>query len=159
MIKGQNIFDDSLFRANVGIMLVNSEHQIMAGEAYHYPGEWMMPQGGIDFPESPQEAMKRELAEETTLDFADTRLLREHDEWLGYKLGKPLEKNGYIYIGQRQKWFLLEYLGPLPDANKAQDREFSQFNWVDPQWLLEKTARFKQGLYSEVFSVFNDYLP
>ena len=46
MIKGQNIFDDSLFRANVGIMLVNSEHQIMAGEAYHYPGEWMMPQGG-----------------------------------------------------------------------------------------------------------------
>ena len=159
MIKDSEIFDDSLFRANVGIMLVNADHKIMAGEAYHYPGEWMMPQGGIDHPESPEDAMKRELLEETTLEFADTKLLREHDEWLGYKLGRPLEKNGKTYIGQRQKWFLLEYLGPLPDANKAQDREFSQFDWVDQDWLLEKTARFKQGLYNEVFSVFDDFLP
>jgi putative (di)nucleoside polyphosphate hydrolase len=159
MIKSQDIFNDSLFRANVGIMLVNADHKIMAGEAFHYPGEWMMPQGGIDFAESPEEAMKRELVEETALEFEHTRLLREHNEWLGYKLGKPLEKNGKTYIGQRQKWFLLEYLGPLPDANKAQDREFIRFDWVDQDWLLAKTAGFKLGLYKEVFSVFDNYLP
>ena len=36
------------FRSNVGIMIVNRAGKILAGDAFHYPGEWMMPQGGID---------------------------------------------------------------------------------------------------------------
>ena len=36
------------YRLNVGIMIVNRERRILAGDAFYYPGEWMMPQGGID---------------------------------------------------------------------------------------------------------------
>ena len=58
MEQDDNIFDDTIYRANVGIMIINKEHKIMAGEAYHYPGEWMMPQGGIDELETPLQAME-----------------------------------------------------------------------------------------------------
>ena len=139
--------------------MVNHNKQIFAGEAYHYPGEWMMPQGGIDGDESPEQAMQRELVEETSIEYKDTRLIKAHDDWLTYRLSKPLEKDGDVYLGQRQKWFLLEYNGPIPDANLAQDREFSQFNWVEPQWLMQRTAKFKIELYESVFSYFEKYFP
>ena len=63
------------FRLNVGIMIMNREHQVLAGEAFHYQGEWMMPQGGIDPDESAFAAMQRELMEETGLGFDQVRLL------------------------------------------------------------------------------------
>lgn len=126
----------------------------MAGEAWHYPGEWMMPQGGIDAGESPFQAMQRELVEETSISFNDTSLIREHDEWLSYLFREPLEKDGRTYSGQRQKWFLLEYLGPPPDATQTQDREFIQFDWVEPAWLIEHTTKFKFNLYKQIFTAF-----
>jgi putative (di)nucleoside polyphosphate hydrolase len=70
-------------------MIVNHERRILAGDAFHYPGEWMMPQGGIDIAESPHEAMRRELLEETGLRFSQVRLIREHDAWLRYLFRKP----------------------------------------------------------------------
>jgi putative (di)nucleoside polyphosphate hydrolase len=154
MTRPYDIVDDPNYRPNVGIMLINQERQVMAGEALHYPGVWMMPQGGIDAGESPFAAMQRELAEETSIDYVSTRLIREHDEWLGYLFRKPLEKEGRIYTGQRQKWFLLEYRGPLPDATQTQDREFIRFDWVEPAWLIDHTTKFKIELYKEIFTAF-----
>jgi putative (di)nucleoside polyphosphate hydrolase len=150
-----NIVDDPRYRPNVGIMLINPVRQIMAGETLYYPGEWMMPQGGIDVGESPFQAMQRELMEETGIDYGNTRLIREHDEWLSYLLRQPLVKEGRVYTGQRQKWFLLEYAGPLPDATQTQDREFIRFDWVEPAWLIEHTTKFKISLYREIFTAFD----
>ena len=155
----QALIDNPNFRANVGIMIVNSNHNILAGEAFHYPGEWMMPQGGIDQDESPYEAMVRELGEETGLEFNQTRFIREHDKWLSYQLKTPLVKDGGVYTGQRQKWFLLEYEGLPPNAELAQDREFSQFDWVNFDWLLERTATFKIDLYKNIHSQFKSNFP
>ncbi len=159
MDYAENIINNPDYRPNVGIMLVNKEYQVLAGEAYHYPGEWMMPQGGIDAGETPFQAMQRELIEETGIRFDQTRLLREHGEWLSYRLSRPLEKDGGVYLGQRQKWFLLEYCGPPPDAEQARDQEFRCFDWVNPQWLIERSARFKIDLYKDVFAAFEDYFP
>jgi putative (di)nucleoside polyphosphate hydrolase len=155
MPKSHDIVNDPDYRPNVGIMLINQGRQVLAGEAFHYPGEWMMPQGGIDLEESPFQAMQRELVEETSIVFDDTRFIREHDEWLSYLFRQPLEKEGRLYIGQRQKWFLLEYDGPLPDATQTLDKEFTRFNWVEPTWLIEHTTKFKVDLYKEIFTAFD----
>jgi len=140
-------------------MIVNREHQILAGDAFHYPGEWMMPQGGIDSGESIREALRRELFEETGLSFEQVLLLREHDNWLRYLFRKPQYKDGILYQGQRQKWFLLEYNGPLPDAESVQEREFSCFDWVDPEWLVEQIPAFKKDVYRTVVNEFRAYFP
>ena len=147
------------FRRNVGVMIVNREQRILAGEAYHYPGEWMMPQGGIAAAESPVEAMERELLEETGLRMSQLRLLREHDDWLRYLFRKPQYKDDIFYVGQSQRWFLLEYDGPLPDVATVQEREFLRFDWVDPDWLAGQVPAFKSEVYATILAVFRPYFP
>ena len=80
---GNEIFDSD-YRPNVGIMLVNNQHKVLAGEVIHRPGKWMMPQGGIDRGETPQQALQRELIEETGIEFGAVRLLEENPEWIHY---------------------------------------------------------------------------
>ena len=147
------------FRLNVGIMIVNRERKILAGDAFHYPGEWMMPQGGIDPAESAPEAMQRELQEETGIQIHQVRLIREHDEWLQYLFRKPQYKDDIFYIGQRQKWFLLEYNGPLPDAENVHEQEFSRFDWVDANWLVEQIPAFKKEVYRSIVAAFSPFFP
>ena len=147
------------FRRNVGIMVVNRERRILAGDAFYYPGEWMMPQGGIDAEESSHEAMQRELLEETGLQFSQVRLIREHDSWLQYLFRKPQYKDDIFYIGQRQRWFLLEYNGPLPDAESVREREFLRFDWVDGDWLVEQIPAFKKEVYKEILATFRPLFP
>ena len=155
----EDLINNPDYRPNVGIMIVNDRQQILAGEAYHYPGEWMMPQGGIDSGETPYQAMQRELVEETGIALSTAELLREHSEWLSYRLGRPLEKDGGTYIGQRQKWFLLNYHGVVPDPESVEIKEFSQFDWVQPDWLIENTTIFKQTLYQQIIAEFKCFFP
>jgi putative (di)nucleoside polyphosphate hydrolase len=147
------------FRANVGIMIVNRECRILAGDAFVAPGEWMMPQGGIAEGETEFAALRRELFEETGLTFEQVRLVREHDDWLQYRLRKPQYLDGVFYVGQRQRWFLLEYDGPAPDASTVPEQEFHRFDWVDPEWLVEQIPAFKKHVYRTVVNAFRPYFP
>ena len=159
MIQSEEIVNQQNYRSNVGIMIVNRERKILAGDAFHYPGEWMMPQGGIDQSESAHQAMQRELYEETGLQIQQVRLIREHDEWLQYLFRKPQYKDDIFYIGQRQKWFLLEYNGPLPDAENVKEQEFSRFDWVDAKWLVEQIPPFKKEVYRTIVTAFSPFFP
>ena len=157
--RGEDSPGNQNYRANVGIMIVNRQGLILAGEALHYPGEWMMPQGGIDSGETVAQALRRELFEETGLSLEQVELLREHHEWLEYLFRKPQYKDDVFYVGQRQKWFLLEYNGPLPDAASVAEREFSCFGWVEPDWLVEQIPAFKKAVYRAVVSAFREHFP
>ena len=147
------------YRPNVGIMLVNQEHRILVGEAFHYPGDWMMPQGGIAPEESPQDAMRRELYEETGLNFEQVGLLKEHEGWIRYRFPKPQYKDDIFYVGQDQKWFLLECDCSPAIEDRSVEREFSDFQWVEPNWLIEHTYAFRRDLYQEVIDLFRPCFP
>lgn len=153
-MPGYEIFESD-YRPNVGIMLINSQRQVLAGEVIHRPGKWMMPQGGIDRGETPRQALQRELIEETGIGFGEVRLLEENPGWVSYQFREPMLKDGQVYIGQTQKWFLLEYNGPVPNAQKMIDREFSMFEWVEQDWLIENTTKFKKDVYRTIFATFN----
>ena len=159
MKPGSNSSETQDYRNNVGIMIVNCKGEILAGEAIHYAGEWMMPQGGIDPQETPDQALQRELFEETGLTMEQVALIHSHEEWLQYRFRKPQYKDGIYYVGQRQKWFLLEYNGPLPDAAQVLEREFNSFDWVDASWLVEQIPVFKKQVYRTIVEVFSPYFP
>ncbi|HUB95694.1 MAG TPA: NUDIX domain-containing protein, partial [Stellaceae bacterium] len=46
-------------------MLLDAKGRVFVGRRIDTPGAWQMPQGGIDAGETPKEAARRELKEET----------------------------------------------------------------------------------------------
>lgn len=150
------------YRKNVGIVLMNAEGRVFAGQRIDSLGDaWQMPQGGIDQGEKPKEAALRELWEETGVRADLVQKLAKTENWVTYDL--PAELIGAIwggkYRGQKQKWFLFRFLGQDSDVNIATDHpEFSVWQWMEPEELIEKIVPFKRAVYEEVFATFRSQL-
>ena len=55
-------------RNGVGVIVLNNENKVFVGKRKDNPvDKWQMPQGGVDIGENYLTAMKRELAEETSI--------------------------------------------------------------------------------------------
>lgn len=150
------------YRKNVGLVLINAEGLIFAGQRIDNPGHaWQMPQGGIDAGERPKEAALRELQEETGVRPDLVEKIAKTEDWLVYDL--PEELIGTIwggkYRGQKQKWFLFRFLGQDSDVNIATEHpEFSVWRWMEPSELVEKIVPFKRAVYEQVFESFAEHL-
>ena len=116
-----------------------------------------MPQGGIDthLNETAFNAAKRELFEETSV--KSTKLIDETNNWLTYDIPKEILPSYWEgkYCGQRQKWFLMEFIGDDSEINtQTEDPEFTEWQWLDSKEIIEKIVPFKKELYIEIFSLF-----
>jgi putative (di)nucleoside polyphosphate hydrolase len=120
---------------------------------------WQMPQGGIDADETPTEAASRELYEETGTDKAE--IIAETRDWLCYDLPAPLAATswGGRYRGQRQKWFLMRFLGEDIDIDLTRhEAEFDVWKWVDPAELPGLIVDFKRPVYIALLDKFRELL-
>ena len=145
------------YRPCVGIVLVNDAGLVFAGRRPEFPDAWQMPQGGIDPGEAPLRAARRELAEETAVTAAE--VLAETEGWLRYDL--PSEIAGRIwrgrYRGQKQKWFLMRFLGQDADVDlDHHQREFAEWRWMAPSDIVDRIIAFKRPVYEAVFDAFDD---
>ena len=150
---------DRRYRPCVGIVLVNGAGQVFAGRRPEFPDAWQMPQGGIDRGETPLQAARRELAEETAVTSAE--VIAETDDWLRYDL--PAEVVGKLwrgrYRGQEQKWFLMRFLGDDAEIDlDRHQREFAEWRWMAPSDIVGYIVAFKRPVYEAVFQAFADPL-
>ena len=150
----------ALYRPCVGIMLIQNG-LIFAGKRRSTSSSaWQMPQGGIDDGEKPQTALWRELLEEVGTDKA--LLLEESENWFFYDLPKEIQGTlwGGSFVGQRQKWFALNFTGTDADINLnfQNPPEFLDWQWVTPEQLLDRVVDFKRELYKEVLDLFSPHL-
>ena len=144
------------FRPGVGIMLINGAGRVFVGKRIDVTEEaWQMPQGGIDGDETPIAAAMRELSEE--LGTSNVEVVAESSRWLEYELPHPLRgraRDGR-WDGQRQRWFLMRFLGDDAEINIAMEHpEFSAWRWVAPEQLVELIVSFKRRLYLDVLDEF-----
>ena len=136
-------------RIGVGIILINNENKIFVGKRKDNPvDKWQMPQGGIDNNETPLDAMKRELAEETSI--TRIKVLKEIENWLEYEL--PQNLLGKIwkgrFRGQRQKWFIVKFIGNENEINlNTKHPEFIEWKWINYKLLPEVIVDFKKEVY------------
>ena len=148
------------YRPCVGIMLINSNNQIFAGQRIdNHLEAWQMPQGGIDEGEDVETACFREMKEEIGTDKAS--IIAIHPEWLNYDIPEILADKLWDqkYRGQTQKWVALKFTGTDSDINiKTQIPEFSKWKWISPQQLASLAAPFKREVYENVLNVFKPYL-
>ena len=136
-------------RKGVGIVLLNNENKVFVAKRIDNPKNfWQMPQGGVDEGEDFLSAAYRELEEETSIKTVE--LIEEIDEITTYILPKHLL--GIIwkgkYKGQKQKWFLMRFLGSDNEINISTNKpEFLEWKWIDLELITDVVVDFKLEVY------------
>lgn len=150
------------YRRCVGVVLANPKGLVFAGQRIDNPGPaWQMPQGGIDPGEEPQDAALRELWEETGVTRDKVSLEGKTEDWVPYDLPHDLVPKLWKgrYRGQEQLWYLLRFHGSDADIRIDTDHpEFSRWQWMAPNDLIQRIVPFKQHIYRHVFDIFGDRL-
>ena len=145
-------FEKLPLRSGVGIVVLNKDNKVFVAKRIDNPKNfWQMPQGGVDEGEDLLTAAFRELKEETSI--SNVKLVKEIDNTLTYEL--PENLLGIIwkgkYKGQKQKWYLMRYLGEDKDINvKTTKPEFFEWKWVDIDEITEIVVDFKLNVYKEL---------
>ena len=136
-------------RSGVGIVVLNKENKVFVAKRIdNQKNFWQMPQGGVDKGEDYLTAAYRELEEETSIN--NVNLIKELDGLISYELPKNLL--GIIwkgkYRGQKQKWFLMRYLGNDNDINiKTKVPEFLEWKWIEIDLITDLVVDFKLNVY------------
>jgi len=146
------LIDAEGFRFNVGIILSNRNGQVFWGKRIGQ-NAWQFPQGGLQQDETPEQAMFRELHEETGLLPHHVRIRGCTRHWLYYRLPTHLIRyhRHPLCIGQKQLWFSLRLLcaDDHVQLNSCEHPEFDNWRWVAYWHPLVEVVPFKRRVYKE----------
>ncbi len=151
------MIDAEGYRPNIGIILLNAEDKVFWAKRIGQPS-WQFPQGGMQEGEDVEQAMYRELREETGLNAEDVEILYVTERWLRYKLPRKLvRKNSNVdFVGQTQKWFFLRLIAKPEKINlsRSMTPEFDSWSWVSYWYPLRYVVSFKRGVYRKAMLEF-----
>ena len=139
-------------RSGVGIVVLNKENKVFVARRIDNPKNfWQMPQGGVNKGEDFLSAAYRELKEETSIN--NVKLIQEIDGMVSYEL--PDHLLGIIwkgkYKGQKQKWFLMRYLGSDKEINlQTNNPEFLDWKWTELDMITNEVVDFKLHVYKQL---------
>jgi putative (di)nucleoside polyphosphate hydrolase len=146
-----DFIDAEGFRANVGIVLIRDDRQVLLGGRTGGRG-WQFPQGGVRRNETPEQALYRELQEEIGLERDDVEMLASTRNWLRYRLPRQYVRRNTDppCIGQKQRWFLLRLTSSEDRVrfDATGEPEFESSRWVDYWTPVREVIYFKRAVYA-----------
>jgi putative (di)nucleoside polyphosphate hydrolase len=145
------------FRAGVGAIVSNENGEVLGLERKDISDAWQLPQGGLHENETPLEAVKREILEETGLGPGNLELLATCSRLLAYEL--PVEaRSQKTGRGQVQYWFLFRFTGQDKAITLGDNKEFKDWKWMLMDSLAAQVVSFKQPVYQELAREFKLFL-
>jgi putative (di)nucleoside polyphosphate hydrolase len=144
-------------RAGSGIVVVDPRGRVLGLERCDVPGSWQFPQGGLDPGEDPLDAARRELEEETGIDWRSVELLAEYPTWLGYEL-PPDARRKKTGRGQVHRWFLVRFTGDDSEIDVRADDEFCDWCWMEFDELVNLTWPIRRPVYEALRSAWSEFL-
>ena len=155
------MIDSRGYRAGIVIVIFNQQRKLFWAKRIGQDA-WQYPQGGIDEGETPEDALFRELKEEVGLNPDDVKIVTVTRQWLYYKLPKHLIRyhSKPRCIGQKQKWFLLKFVGDEKNINfnHTDKPEFDDWAWVNYWQPMKEVIDFKKNVYQKAMKIFNGYV-
>ena len=141
------------YRLNVGAVIQDDGGRLFVGERLDYPGCWQFPQGGVDRDETLEQALARELGEETSLQPSHYRI-EDRSGPHHYLFPAGITKRGYV--GQEQTYFRLQMIAqPVVINLSTAHPEFAAARWVLPtDFRLAWLPAMKHEVYRQVFRRF-----
>jgi putative (di)nucleoside polyphosphate hydrolase len=151
------MIDSDGYRANVGIVLTNGSGKLFWAKRVGMDA-WQFPQGGIRKNESTEDAMFRELFEETGLKSHHVKVIGNTDKWLRYDLPKRFirRKQKPLCIGQKQIWYLLQLIEDESKVRLDHTRspEFETWKWIEFWQPVDEVVEFKRQVYRKALCHF-----
>ncbi len=147
---------EHLYRTNVGCVILKDDKIFSAKRVGYDSDTWQMPQGGVDGNENFEDAIFRELLEEIGTN--NITVLRESTYFRYYKIPHNITTQiwGGKYIGQKQKWFLLDFKGDDSEINIHTEKpEFKNWKWSTPDDVIRDAIFFKRDIYTDVLTEFD----
>jgi putative (di)nucleoside polyphosphate hydrolase len=137
------------FRAGVGAVILDGKGRVLALERRDVKNAWQLPQGGLERGEEPEQAVYRELREETGLGPDDIRPLGRASRLLAYELpaGLRTPKTGR---GQVHYWFLFGLQAADKVITLGDKNEFRSWRWLAWDGLLSRVVDFRRAVYAEL---------
>jgi putative (di)nucleoside polyphosphate hydrolase len=132
----KKLADNLPYRKNVGsVIFKGNKFLLVLMPIKSFSDYWKFPQGGVNEGEKRREAVMRELKEELGTD--KFKIIKQYPYKHRYDWDETSTKsNGYKWRGQKQTFFLVEFLGTDKDI-KIDKEEISKYGWFTKEEVLE----------------------
>ena len=148
------------YRQNVGAVIIKNG-LFWSGQRADVDNDsaWQFPQGGIEKNEYADDAIYREIFEETGIKKDKLKLIKRFPESIKYDFPENVIKKSKGttwegYVGQEQYWYIFEFLGQDEDVdlNISNDVEFKKWEWKSADFILKNIIEFKKNTYLKIFN-------
>jgi len=146
-------------RPNVCILLFNQEHRLFLGERKGEPGVWQFPQGGAEPSLTLEENVLKELEEELGTPAAKFRIISKLDATNEYNFDVPPAYAEGKWRGQRQTFWLVQFLGEDEDIDLARhEQEFTDYCWCSVDEVRQRAEPKRLRGYMKPLDEFVEFL-
>lgn len=140
------------FRLCAAAVVFNSEGKVLLGNRIDTDIDaWQFPQGGIEKGETPTEAAKRELFEETGI--SSVKVIYADETPVRYEFNEEVKKvflqRGFLNSGQDIYFVLFYFTGSDDEINlQTSQPEFKSYKWDSLDFAKKNVIDFKKSAYS-----------
>jgi len=115
-------------RLTVGAFIFNSDRELLLLKSHKWENRYIMPCGHVKFMETLEDALKREVKEETGLEIEDIKFLK----YLEFLNPSQFHKKNLHFVG-------LQFICKAKDGEVKINREAEEFIWISPKESLNLT--------------------